>query len=62
MLLTRFDLIGQVVFELVDGVELAGQLGELVVGLGQLALLDRADGHGDLGVLAGVRPRRPAWW
>ena len=34
--------------ELVEGVELARQLGEVVVGLGQLALLDGRDGDGDL--------------
>ncbi|WP_082978762.1 trigger factor, partial [Mycobacterium sp. 1081908.1] len=44
--------------QLVDGVELAGQLGELVVGLGQFAFLDRPDGDGDLRVLAGVLPGR----
>ena len=40
--------------QLVDGVEFACQLGEFVVGLGQLALLDRLDGDGDLRLLAGV--------
>ena len=38
--------------ELVDGVELRGQLGELVVELGQLLLLDLADVDLDLDVLA----------
>ena len=38
--------------QLVDGVELAGDLREVVVGLGQLALLDGGDGDGDLGRLA----------
>ena len=40
--------------QLVDGVELAGQLRELVVGLGQFAFLDRPDGGGDLRLLPGV--------
>ena len=44
----------QVVLELVERVELAGELGELVVGLGELALLDLRDGDRDLGLLAGV--------
>src|SRR3954468_2882361 len=39
---------------LLHGVELRGQLGEVVVGLGQLALLDRVDHDGDLGVGARV--------
>ena len=43
---------GEVGLELVERVELGGQLGELVVELGQLALLDRGDGHGAVGVLA----------
>ena len=38
--------------QLVEGVELAGDLGEVVVGLGELALLDGDDGDGDLGGLA----------
>ena len=38
--------------QLVEGVELGGQLGEVVVQLGQLALLDGLDRHGDVGVLA----------
>ena len=46
------DLGGEVGLELVEGVELRGQLGELVVELGQLALLDRGDGHGADGLLA----------
>ncbi len=48
-------LIGQVGAQLVDGVEFACQLGEFVIGLGQLAFLDRADGHGDLSLFPGVR-------
>ena len=35
-------------------VELAGDLREVVVGLGQLALLDGGDDDGDLGLFAGV--------
>ena len=38
--------------ELGDRVELAGDLREVVVGLGKLALLDGLDGHGDLGLFA----------
>ena len=58
----------QVVAQLVERVELARRLGELVVELGQLTLLDGVDGDGHLGVLAGVvatdeggreRPRTP---
>ena len=37
--------LAQVGAQLVQGVELAGQLGELVVRVGQLALLDRGDGR-----------------
>ena len=48
------DLLAQVVAQLVEGVELAGELGEVVVGRRQLALLDRLHGHGDLGLLAGA--------
>ena len=44
-----------VVAQLGEGVELAGRRGELVVELGQLLGLDRADGDGHLGLLAGVR-------
>ena len=51
-LLGVLDLLGQVLAQLVDGVELGGHLGELVVGVGQLADLDGLDGDGDLGVLA----------
>ena len=40
--------------ELADRVELARHLGEVVVGLGQLALLDGDDRDGDLGLLTGV--------
>src|SRR5215207_1785960 len=47
----------QVFRELVEGVELAGELRELVVRLGELALLDRRDDRRDLGVLARVLPR-----
>ena len=54
MRLTRSHLIDEAVLQLVDGVEFACQLGEFVVGLGQLAFLDRLDGDGDLGLLAGV--------
>ena len=48
------DLLAQVLAQLVDGVELAGQLGEIVVEFGQLARLDRLDGDGHLGLLAGM--------
>ena len=51
-LLGGLDLLGQVLAQLVDGVELGGHLRELVVGVGQLADLDGLDGDGDLGVLA----------
>jgi hypothetical protein len=44
-------LILQALAQLGDGVELARQLGELVVGLGKLALLDGGEGDLDLGVL-----------
>ena len=47
-------LFGEAVAQLVDGVEFACQLGEFVVGLGQLAFLDRLDGDGHLRLLAGV--------
>ncbi len=47
----RQQTLAQVGLELVQRVELTGELGELVVGLGQLALLDRLDLGGDLGVL-----------
>ena len=40
--------------QLVDGVELAGQLRELVVGLRQFAFFDRPDGGGDLRLLPSV--------
>ena len=41
-------LLGEAVLELVDRVEFACQLGEFVVGLGQLAFLHRLDGDGHL--------------
>src|SRR5699024_769905 len=47
-------LRAQVLAELLDRVELGGQLGELVVDLGQLADLDRGDGQRDGARLAGV--------
>ena len=47
-------LLGQVVAQLGEGVELAGQLGELVVGRGQFAFLDRPHRHGDIGLVPGV--------
>ena len=53
-------LLAQVVAQLLEGVELAGQLGEVVVQVGQLALLDRLDRDGDLGLLARRGRRRPA--
>ena len=46
------DLLLDVVLELLDGVELARDLCEVVVGLGQLALLDRLDRDRDEGGLA----------
>ena len=52
--LDQAHLVAEVGPQLVDGVELAGQLGELVVGLGQFAFLDRPDGDGDLRILPGV--------
>ena len=51
------DLILQAGLELVDGVEFACQLGEFVVGLGQLAFLDGVDGDGHLRLFAGVLTR-----
>ena len=45
--------LAQVAAQLLQGVELARQLGELVVELGQLLLLDRAHGHRHVGVAAG---------
>ncbi len=45
-------LLTDVGLELVDRVELAGDLGEVVVGLGKLALLDGQELHGDLGRFA----------
>ena len=53
-LLVLLDLGAQVGLQLVEGLELGRQLGELVVGLGQLALLHRHGGDGDLRGLAGV--------
>ena len=47
-------LLLEVVLELVDGVELGGHLGELVVGLGQLAHLDGLRGDLDLRLLTGA--------
>jgi hypothetical protein len=47
----------QVGLELVDRVELAGELGEVVVGLGQLTHLHRLHGDGDIGFLARVLAR-----
>ena len=48
------DALGEAVAQLRDRVELAGHLREVVVGVGQLALLDGGDVHRDLGLLAGV--------
>ena len=53
-LLVLRHLLAQVGAQLVDGVELRGQLGELVVGRRQLALLDAVHRDGHLGLLAGV--------
>ena len=47
-------LLAQVRRQLLERVELAGQLREVVVGVGELALLDGRGGDGDLGGLAGV--------
>ena len=46
------DLLDKVCLQFVDGVELAGDLGEVVVGIRKLALLDRVHGHRDLGGFA----------
>ncbi len=46
-LLDALDPVPQVFLQLVEGVEFAGQLGEVVIGLRQFALLDRAHGDGD---------------
>ena len=46
--------LGEAVAQLTDRVELAGDLRELVISLGQLALLDRCDRHRDLSLLTGV--------
>ena len=51
-LLRLAELLAQVGAQLADRVELAGDLGEVVVGRRKLALLDAEHGHGDLGVLA----------
>ena len=48
------DALLEAVAQLGDGVELARDLREVVVGLGKLALLDGLDGHRDLGLFAGV--------
>ncbi len=53
-LLGALGLRGHVGAQLVHRVELRRQLGELVVQLGELALLDGQDRDGDLGVLAGA--------
>lgn len=52
LLLAGLDL--EVLTEFVDGVELAGQLREVVVGLGELALLDGLERHGHTAGLAFV--------
>ena len=48
------EALGEAVAQLGDRVELARHLGEVVVGVGQLALLDGGDAHRDLGLVAGV--------
>src|SRR5690606_36394808 len=53
-LLDALDALAEVGLELADGVELARELRELVVGLGQLTLLDGVDLDGDDGFLTGV--------
>ncbi len=50
LLLGGGGLLGDVGPQLLEGVELRGELGEVVVELGELADLDRADGHGAVGV------------
>ena len=50
--LAAAEPLAHVVGQLVDGVELRGQLGELVVELGELLLLHLGDGDRDLDVLA----------
>ena len=52
------DLLHDVGTQLVEGVELGGQLGEVVVELRQLALLDRLDGDDTVGRLALTGRRR----
>ena len=52
--LDLLDLAAQVVAQLVEGVELAGQLREVVVRGRQFPLLDGLDGDGDLGLGAGA--------
>jgi hypothetical protein len=52
------NLVGQIGSQLIHGVEFTCQLSELVIGLGQFALLHRADGHCHLSFPAGVRPGR----
>src|SRR5690606_31902845 len=46
------ELLLDVLAQLADGVELARDLGEVVVGLGKLAFLDRDERHRDLSLLA----------
>ena len=48
------DALGEAFAELRDRVELARHLSEVVVGVGQLALLDGGHRHRDLGLLAGM--------
>ena len=48
------DALAEALAQLGQGVELARDLREVVVRLGQLALLDGLDDHRDLGVFAGV--------
>ena len=52
--LDPLDLFLEARLQLVDGVEFACQLGEFVVGFGQLAFLDGVDGDGHLGLFAGM--------
>ena len=54
-------LLGQVLAEFGEGVELGRQLGEVIVGLGELALLDGLDDNLDLGGLR-RRGRHPPGW
>ncbi len=55
VLLHVLQALAAVRLQLLEGVELGGELGEVVVQLGQLTLGDLGDLDGDLGLLAGRR-------